>query len=111
VSYFVNRREVEGTQMVGQVSYPMLDESNGCVNGFSVGITVYAATEYPPPGVHDDQEGFVVLEGTGWARVGGEEHRIEPEVCFVTPAGVEHTIKRDPDVEHVKVCWFHGAIA
>ena len=111
VSYFVNRREVQGTQRAGQISYPMLDGSNGCVAGFSAGITLYTAAEYPPPGVHRDQEGFVVMEGTGWARVGNEEYRLEPDVCFVAPAGVEHTIKRDADVEHVKVCWFHGAIA
>jgi hypothetical protein len=110
VSYFVNRKDVVGTPREGQISYPMLGVSNGCVAGFSAGITIYTGTEYSNPGVHADQEGFVVMEGTGWARVGAEEHRLQPDVCFVAPAGVEHSIKRDPDAEHVKVCWFHGAI-
>ena len=110
MSYFVNRRDVEGVQAEGHTSYMMLDEAHGCVAGFKSGISIYTATEYPTPGVHDDQEGFVVLEGRGWARVGDEESRLEPEVCFIAPAGVAHSIKRDPDSAHIKVCWFHGAV-
>ncbi len=110
MSFFVDRKDVPSTQGTGQISYPMLDERHGCVNGFSAGITFYTETEYPPPGIHEDQEGFIVLEGTGWARVGDEEHRLVPDVCFVAPAGTAHSIKRDPDAVHVKVCWFHGAV-
>jgi mannose-6-phosphate isomerase-like protein (cupin superfamily) len=110
MSYFVNKKDLQGVQMQGHVSYPMLDESHGCVAGFCSGITTYTVTDYPTPGVHEDQEGFVVMEGTGWAKVGDEEYRLEPEVCFVAPAGVAHSIKRDPKSPYVKVCWFHGAI-
>ena len=110
MSYFVNRKNVQSLQSEGHTAYPMLDESHGCVAGFKSGISVYTATEYPIPGVHEDQEGFVVLEGRGWAKVGDEECRLEPEMCFLAPAGVPHSIKRDPDSECVKVCWFHGAI-
>ncbi len=110
MSYFVNQREVEPIAREGHVSYPMLNESHGCVNGFTSGITCYTMADYLTPGVHDDQEGFVVLEGRGWARVGAEEYRVEPGVCFIAPAGVAHAIKRDPDVDCVKVCWFHGAV-
>jgi len=110
MSYFVNRTDVEPERRTGHISYPMLNESHGCLRGFSSGITYYTETEYPAPGIHEDQEGFVVMEGTGWAKVGEEEHRLEPDVCFVAPAGVAHTIKRDPASDHVKVCWFHGAV-
>ncbi len=110
MSYFVNKKEVQAIQSTGHTAFPMLDEPNGCVAGFKSGISVYTATEYPAPGVHTDQEGFVVLEGRGWAKVGNEEYPLEPEVCFVAPAGVPHSIKRDPNSEYVKVCWFHGAI-
>lgn len=111
--YFVNRKDVppEPHPELGHTTYRMLDERHGCVAGFQSGISVYTALEYPTPGVHEDQEGFVVLEGRGWAKVGDEEFRLEPEVCFIAPAGVPHCIKRDPDSEYVKVCWFHGAIA
>ena len=110
MSYFVNRRDIKGTEMPGHVSYRMLNESHGCVAGFSSGITIYTATDYPTTGVHDDQEGFVVMEGTGWAKVGDEEQRLEPDTCFIAPAGVPHSIKRDAAAPHLKVCWFHGAI-
>ena len=107
---FVNRKDVAGVPMEGHVTYPMLDESHGCVAGFQSGITVYTTTEYPTTGVHEDQEGFVVMAGTGWAKVGDKESRLEPDVCFIAPAGTPHSIKRDPDSESLKVCWFHGAI-
>jgi mannose-6-phosphate isomerase-like protein (cupin superfamily) len=94
----------------GGTSYPMLSEAQGCVAGVSSGITYFTECEYPAPNVHEDQEGFIVLEGSGWARVGGEEQRLEPDVCFVVPAGTEHAVKRDPRQEHVKVCWFHASI-
>jgi mannose-6-phosphate isomerase-like protein (cupin superfamily) len=110
MSVFVNRRDIQGLSMPGHISYPMLDVAHGCVAGFKSGITVYTATEYPSTGVHEDQEGFVVMEGTGWAKVGDEEQRLEPDVCFIAPAGVAHCIKRDKDSPHLKVCWFHGAI-
>lgn len=110
MNYFVNKKDVDGTPMEGHVSFRLLDDSHGCVKGFCSGITTYTTSDYPTPGVHDDQEGFVVMEGTGWAKVGGQEYRLEPEVCFVAPAGIEHSIKKDPDSEHIKVCWFHGAI-
>jgi mannose-6-phosphate isomerase-like protein (cupin superfamily) len=110
MSYFINRTNVAPITREGYISYPLLTEAQGCVNGFSSGITCYTTTEYQTPGVHDDQEGFVVMEGRGWAKVGGEEYRLEPDVCFVAPAGVAHAIKRDADVSLVKVCWFHGAI-
>jgi mannose-6-phosphate isomerase-like protein (cupin superfamily) len=110
MGYFVNRKNVERKVGEGIVSYQMLNESNGCMYGFLSGITVYTETEYLKPGVHEDQEGFIVMEGYGWAKVGHEEYRLEPDVCFIAPAGVAHAIKRAPEAEHVKVCWFHGAV-
>ncbi len=110
MTYFIHRNDVAPREGAGHTSYTMLGEAQGCVAGFSSGISIYTATEYPAAGVHEDQEGFVVLEGTGWAKVGDEERRIGPEMCFVAPAGVPHAIKRDPDSARVKVCWFHGAI-
>ena len=110
-SYFVKLADVPGVEGRNTVTHRMLGEAQGCVYGFSSGIGVYKATEYSiAPQGHADQEGFVVLEGTGWAKMGGEEQRIGPDDCFVAPAGVLHGIRRDPHVPSVKVCWFHGAI-
>ena len=122
MGYSVNRKDVRGLPEEGRTTYPMLDASHGCVAGFSSGISTYTTTEYTTPGVHQDQEGFVVLAGAGWARVGDEVIRLEPDVCFIAPAGVAHSIVRvgrnkveiprcmREDAEHVKVCWFHGAV-
>ena len=74
--YYVKRRDVQGITGRGTVSYPMLTAEHGCVNGFSSGFTICSGVEYPLPGVHEDQEGFVVLEGRGWAKVGTEEFRL-----------------------------------
>lgn len=91
-------------------SYSLLDANNGCVNGCCTGISIYGLTEYSTPGIHDDQEGFCVLEGMGYAKVGDQEFRLEPETSFIAPAGVPHTIKRDQDSKPVKVFWFHSAV-
>ena len=77
--------------------------------GCCTGISIYTNTEYINPGVHEDQEGFLVLEGSGWAMIGSEEFKIEPEVSFLAPAGKKHSVRRDPDSVLVKVFWFHAA--
>lgn len=113
MTFFVNKKDVACEQHpeLGHITFRMLNERHGCVAGFQSGISVYTTLNYKTPGMHEDQEGFIVLEGRGWAKVGDEEFRLEPEVCFIAPAGTPHCIKRDPESEHVKVCWFHGAIS
>jgi mannose-6-phosphate isomerase-like protein (cupin superfamily) len=110
MSFFVGKKPMPLVQDGKTTSYSLIDETNGCVAGFKSGIAIYASREYLTPGVHDDQEGFIVLVGKGWAKVGDEEFPLEPEVSFIAPAGVPHAIKRDANSEFVKVCWFHGAI-
>ena len=107
---FASPRDVEGNRMEGHVSYRLLDGRNGCLAGCCTGMSVYTATEYPAANSHEDQEGFVVLAGSGWAKVGDEEFRLEPEVSFIAPAGVKHCIKSDSADAPVKVFWFHAAI-
>lgn len=110
MSCFIKRKDVKGIDMDGLVVFRMLDEAHGCVAGCCSGINVYTATEYLTPGVHEDQEGFLVLEGTGWAKVGDEEFRIEPEVAYLAPAGVKHCVKKDPGSKVLKIFWFHSAV-
>ena len=52
----------------------------------------------------------MVLEGTGWARVGEEEIPLEPETSFIVPAGVGHAVKKNPDSKPIKIFWFHAGI-
>lgn len=93
-----------------KTGYTLLDERHGCVNGCRMGISVYTYDEYGKGSAHEDQEGFFVLEGRGYALIGGEELVMEPGMAFVVPAGVTHAMKRAPGYDHCKVLWFHGAV-
>ena len=106
----VNRKDVETIKGEGHASYFLLDEKNGCVAGCKTGVSVYSLAEYNNPGVHDDQEGFFVVEGSGWAKVGDKEFPIEPDSSFIVPAHYEHSLKKDTDSGPLKVFWFHAAV-
>lgn len=93
-----------------RTGYVLLDESSGCVNGSSCGVSFYVREEYGVPQSHDDQEGFFVLEGYGKALVGGEELALEPGMCFMVPAHVPHIMKKDKGCPVCKVFWFHAAV-
>ena len=83
---FVSIKDVAGVPGPGHISYDMLDESNGCLNGCCCGVSVYTETEYQTPGCHDDQEGFMVLSGSGFARLGAEERAVCKGTAFIVPA-------------------------
>ena len=55
----------------GHCSYPLLTAGHGCTNGCATGISHYASPHYTPAAVHEDQEGFYVISGSGTARVAG----------------------------------------
>ena len=109
MKYHVNAEESEKVEGMGHTSIPLLGEANGCSGGCCSGISIYHLDEYNPPGVHSDQEGFYVLEGTGWVRIGEEEIRIRPETAFLVPPGKAHSIRREKESGPVKVFWFHAA--
>jgi mannose-6-phosphate isomerase-like protein (cupin superfamily) len=111
MTYFIRLADAQPIVRPNTTSYRMLGPQHGCVHGFSCGVSVYYSTDYVLDRGHADQEGFVILEGTGWAIVGDEEQHVVAGDCFIAPAGVDHQLKRDANVPHVKACWFHGAIA
>ena len=94
----------------GKHSCDVLTAENGYVAGCKAGFTFYEDTEYGKGGVHDDQEGFLVMEGTGKALFGEQEFGVYPGLTMIAPAGTRHTIKRNIDSEPVKVFWFHSAV-
>ena len=69
---FASMNETVGIPEVGHIGFSLLDENNGCVNGCCCGVSRYTKTEYQIPGCHDDQEGFMVLSGNGYAKLGEE---------------------------------------
>jgi mannose-6-phosphate isomerase-like protein (cupin superfamily) len=110
MEYYIRLREAKETVRYGVVNYSLLTDAHGCTAGCCTGISIFSDTEYSVANTHEDQEGFFVIEGEGWARVGETEFRIEPDTSFIVPAGFSHTIKRDPNSPQVRVFWFHAAI-
>ncbi len=110
MSYYIHRREVVPLSRGTHDTYEMLKMDQGCQTGCCAGISIHTTTEFPPPGVHEDQEGFCVLEGTGWARVGDQTFSLEPELAFIVPAGIKHCLRRAVDSVPLKVFWFHAAV-
>lgn len=88
----------------------LLDDSYGAVANCVAGVLSYTQEEFIQGGIHEDQEGFYVLEGTGLALVGDMEFPLSPGSCFMVPAGYYHAIKKDKDVPHIKLFFFHAAI-
>ena len=61
---YVTMEEVISTQGADSRTHRFLTAENGCTNGCASGTTIYASNEFSDkPGVHNDQEGFYVLEG------------------------------------------------
>ena len=105
------KKEVEETQGKDARTQRFLTAENGCLGGCTSGTTIYAGYEFSAhPGVHEDQEGFYVLEGEGYARLGDLEFPIEAGDSFIALPGVPHTIKTKPGCQPVKVFWFHNAV-
>ena len=108
MSYFTHkedaRKETNGN------GYILLSKDNGCTNGCVAGYTAYPFTEYQKPGCHQDQEGFIVLSGNGWAKLGDEERMIKPGTAFIAPKDVPHVIKSADPADPVVVFWFHAAV-
>lgn len=92
----------------GHSSFSLLGEEQGCMNGCCAGISYYSETEYTPIAVHEDQEGFVVLSGTGWAKIGEEEFFLEKETAFIVPKGMTHQMKSANQKETLVLFWFHA---
>lgn len=107
---YVTWKEIEEKQKSNARNLHLLTEENGCVAGCRSGITIYADLEYREPGVHDDQEGFFVLEGEGYAKLDDLEFPIAKGDSFIAAPGVAHTIRTKAGCEPVRVFWFHSAV-
>lgn len=97
-------------QIPERTGHTLLDEDQGCVKGCRMGVSLYRNTEYHMPQKHDDQEGFFVLDGKGYALIDGEEIPLLPGTAFMVPAHTDHVIRRDPSCDCCKVLWFHAAV-
>ena len=59
--------------------------------------------------MHDFQEGFLVLSGTGEAEVGGQCFALRPMRSFFVPAGTRHALRSGDSREPLVLFWFHAA--
>ncbi|HEX7712609.1 MAG TPA: cupin domain-containing protein [Bacillota bacterium] len=110
MSCYIRVKDAEVEQQGPSKTYLLLSDKQGSVKGCCSGLNLLLNEEYNTPGVHEDQEGFFVIEGTGWAKFGDEEFRLEPDMAMLAPAGVAHCMKKDPGAKVLKVLWFHAAI-
>jgi len=110
MSIYKHEEDLVYEQSSGHRGGILIDEVNGAENGFCMGISCYETEVYGNPGIHDDQEGFYVIEGSGMAKVGEEEFPICPGTAFIAPKGVSHSIKKGDTSKPVKVLWCHGAV-
>jgi mannose-6-phosphate isomerase-like protein (cupin superfamily) len=76
--------------------YEVVHESTG----LEVGVYVLVAPEPDRQQPHDDDELYVVLEGTGVLEVGGEAAAVREGSALFVPAGAEH---RFSAYEHLSV--------
>jgi len=107
---FVNEKEIDAVAYDNYLVKEMLGEQNGCLAGCRTGLLSYTQEEYKQGGVHDDQEVFFVLSGSGSAMIGDEEFSIEPGVCFIASPGTYHSIKKDLSCNYIKLFFFHAAV-
>jgi uncharacterized cupin superfamily protein len=107
---YADLNKIEPTYSKGHYSFNLLNESHGCSAGCSTGVSIYTCVEYQQPGNHEDQEGFFVLEGIGFVKIGENEINLYPGISFIVPAGVDHSIKSTSKEKGIKVFWFHAGI-
>jgi len=110
IKLFTDQAEMKAQRYEGYEYIPLLDDTHGCQAGCRTGLLMYTQEEYRQGGIHEDQEGFFVVEGTGEALVGENNIMLRPGVCFIVPPGFYHSIKRDSSCKYVKLFFFHAAI-
>ncbi len=106
----VHENEIPKVPMPGHTTRKLIDEKNGAVKGYCIGVTEYTAEEFPSTGVHEDQEGFYVIAGEGVAKVGEQQFPVRPGSAWLVPKGTLHSLKKKAGSIPLKVIWSHGAV-
>ena len=106
ITYVASPDESDRLTFPGAYSQPIFDAANTPVNGCCAMFNVFFSEDYPQPGVHDDNEGFYVISGSGKMMVNGEEHDLKPGCAMYAPAGMPHAIKKVGS-EDLRVFLYH----
>ncbi len=107
MKYFSKADKHAPKDVPGATNYPIFPDGSAPCRGCNASVNFYHCGEYPAPGVHDDNEGFYVVHGSGMAKVGEEETAISAGSFFYAPAGVPHAIKKDARSSGLEVILFH----
>ncbi len=78
-------------------------------SGAMCGMMFCDVTEYGKLNQHEDQEGFLVLEGHGSFRINDEDVKVGPDMSILIPAHTWHAFRKDPDSPDMKIFYFHAA--
>ena len=92
----------------GAISYPGFPEKDTPIEGCYTMLNIFTDKEYNEPGIHEDNEGFYVIGGTGKIMIAEEEFDISQGSCILVPAGVPHAIKKTGD-EELTIFIYHFA--
>lgn len=108
MKYFANIDWDSPKQFPGATGYPIFEEGTAPCKGCTAGLNHFNSEEYPEMlGVHEDNEGFYVISGSGMAKIGEEETVVKEGSFFYAPAGVPHGVKKDNTCEYMEVVLFH----
>ncbi len=107
---YIHIQEALARKVPGKMSFELLGEENGCLSGCRSGITVNDSEEYGTAGVHEDQEGFFVLEGEGYVMLDDMEIEVCEGSSFIALPGVKHTMRTKDKNKPLKIFWFHSAV-
>jgi mannose-6-phosphate isomerase-like protein (cupin superfamily) len=82
----------------GRHSNLLVTKEDMGADGFILGCHTMDPGGYSPEHIHaNEAEAMFFYEGTGTARVGGEEFEIIPETVVLSPAGVGHSVRNTGD--------------
>ncbi|AEV29239.1 cupin domain-containing protein [Sphaerochaeta pleomorpha str. Grapes] len=104
--YVMNREPKVIKNFPGAISQIVFDEENSPITGFSAMVNEFQNTEFLPFGIHEDNEGFFVLEGTGSMIVADEEFAISAGFSMIVPAHTVHAIRKTGEAK-LKIFLFH----
>lgn len=81
-------------------------ETTPCTGYCAMFNSFYNEEYIEPYGVHDDNEGFFVVSGTGRMVIGEEEFELNPGVTMIAPAHTPHAIKKTSS-DDLEIFLFH----
>ena len=90
----------------GALSYQLFNETNSPINGFSAMFNEFTNDTYLKPGIHEDNEGFYVVEGSGSIQIANQEFTLGPGSAMIVPANTLHAIKKN-SANCLKIFLFH----